>query len=319
MKLKIPRHIDQEIFIQATQWQAKLWSDDASTDDLEHFEQWRQQHPFHEQAWQILNQFNQQFTSIAPRQQQLLQDTSKHGKDWLKGGSALLCLFGLAYLIWQQQIFALWLADYRTGAAEVNHFKLSDGTQLILAANSAVNVEFAHGQRQIRLIKGKVFVQTGHQNPALGPLQVWHQHLSVQPLGTQFTVSAQQQRMNIAVYAGAVKIQSEHLAAFVLPQGWQVSFDLHQNNLQKSASDDLQLAWIRHKLVAEQMPLCTFLKQIADYRSSYVLCDTTLQQYSISGIYSLDHSAEILQQLPQLFPVKISTYGHYFVRATAKS
>jgi transmembrane sensor len=72
-------------------------------------------------------------------------------------------------------------------------------------------------------------------------------------------------------------------------------------------------------LVAEQMPLCTFLKQIADYRSSYVLCDTALQQYSISGIYSLDHSAEILQQLPQLFPIKISTYGHYFVRATPQS
>ena len=316
MKIKIPRHIDKHIFVQATEWQARLWSDQASSEDLAQCQQWRQQHPHHEQAWQILISFNQRFASIPKTQQQLLNPSQAQTSDWIKGGSALLCILAIGYVLWQQQLFALWLSDHRTGRAEVKQLQLADGTQLVLAANSALNINYANGQRQIELIKGKVLVETGHKDPTLGPLQVWHQHLQVQPIGTKFTVAAQQQQVNIAVYQGKVQIQSDHLARFALPAGWQVSFDLNQAQPHRFPSDDLQLAWIKHKLVAEQMPLCQFLKQLAEYHSSYIMCDSALEAYKISGTYSLDRNDEILQQLPQLFPIQIKSYGHYFIKAS---
>ncbi|MCH4248292.1 FecR family protein [Acinetobacter populi] len=310
--------IPEEILLQASQWQARLWAEDASEDDQHACLNWRQAHPDHEQAWQLLNGFNQQFEQV-PKQQQkiLLGQDSPSLTEWIKKGSALCAILGIGFVIYQQHYLAIWTADYSTKVGEIRHIQLSDGTQLVLASNSAV--DFDANTRKIDVLKGQIFVETGHKYPHLPALQVHSNNTVIQPLGTQFTVKQSKKDLAIAVYEGAVKISSDQInPAIILKSGWQVQFNPDQPQINPSPADSLQLAWIRNKLVVEQIPLCDFLKQVSEYHRGYIHCDQTLQTLKVSGTYSLDNTQQILEQMTQILPVQLNSYSDYIVTVKAK-
>lgn len=310
--------IPEEILLQASQWQARLWAEDANEEDQQACLNWRQMHTDHEKAWQLLNGFNQQFEQV-PKQQQkiLLGQSSPSLAEWIKKGSALCAILGIGFVFYQQHYFAIWNADYSTKVGETRHIQLSDGTQLVLASNSAVN--FNEKIRKIDILKGQIFVETGHKYTHLPALQVNSNNTVIQPLGTQFTVKQSKKDLAVAVYEGSVKISSDQIKpAIILKSGWQVEFDLEQPRIKPSPTDSLQLAWIRNKLVVEQMPLCDFLKEISEYHHGYIYCDSKLQSLKVSGTYSLDNTQQILEQMTQILPVQLNSYSDYIVTLKAK-
>lgn len=314
-KFKHSRHIAADILEKASEWQARLWSEEVSEQDHVDCNQWRAAHPEHEQAWQLLNSFNQKLEEL-PQDQHSVLLTQPSGQilQWIKGGSTLCAILGLTVFVYQQDYFALWTADYRKATGEVRTLELQDGTQLILASNSAVDVNFSDQQREIKLIQGQIFVETGHKYAQQPRLTVQSLKTTIEPMGTQFTVNNQNKNLNIAVYEGAVKISSAMIHPdMILRSGWQTTFDPKQPQAIYQPVDDLQLSWIRHKLVVEQMPLCDFLQEVSQYRSGYIYCDNTLQTLKVSGSYSLNDTDTILQQIAYILPVEINQYSPYLV------
>ena len=49
---------------EATQWQARLWSEDATEEDIAACARWRQGDPAHEYAWQQLQQLQSRFDAV---------------------------------------------------------------------------------------------------------------------------------------------------------------------------------------------------------------------------------------------------------------
>ncbi len=308
-----------DILIQASDWQARLWSEQATEQDHLACLAWRQANPLHEQAWQILQGFNQQFDEVPkPQQQVLLQQDNSKITDWIKKGSTFAVLLGLGYVVLQQDYLAMWTADYRSRTGEVKHIHLSDGTQLILASNSVAS--FDEDKRQIKLFKGQIFIETGHNNPDLSAIHVYSLDTTIEPLGTQFSIQNTKTQLAIAVYEGAVKISAPYIQpSMILNAGWQTQLGPGQQHIPQQPVNKLQLAWIQHKLVVEQMPLCDFLAEVANYRAGYINCSDDLQQYKVSGTYSLNNTNLILQQIVQTFPVQVNTYTNYLVTVNTRT
>jgi transmembrane sensor len=90
-----------------------------------------------------------------------------------------------------------WLADLHTAPAEWHSQTLSDGSQLTLAGNSAVDVEFSAGERRIRLLHGQVLVDVSH-DPAR-PFVVQTDEGSFKALGTRFVVGQGRERSELTM------------------------------------------------------------------------------------------------------------------------
>lgn len=307
------------ILEQASEWQARLWSEDVTVQDQEACMSWRHAHPEHERAWQFIHLFDQQFQHLSDQQQNILLDRPLGDlASLIKKGGMLCLVLGLTYFVHQQQYVSLWFADYTTQAGEVKNITLSDGTTLILDSNSAVDIDFDQNERDIYLLKGQIFVKTGHQYNDLPPLHVHYFDVEIQPLGTQFTVANRQKNMQIGVYEGRVQIKSDKInPPLVLESGWQVRFNPDQPQLYPQKTDDLQLAWIDHKLIVEQMPICEFMQHLSTYRTGYIHCNSGLKNIKISGTYDLKQHEQILAELPHVLPLKIQHFTPYLISISA--
>lgn len=320
VKFKVTSPIRQEILEHASEWQARLWSEQATQQDINDCLEWRQAHPEHELAWQFVSQFDQKLQNLSLNQQNILLDRPLGNiASYIKKGGTLCLMLGLSLWIYQQNIINLWFTDYRTQVGEIKHIHLSDGTTIIIDSNSAVNVDFKNKERDIFLVKGQIWVETGHKYQRLSPLHVHYNDVEIQPLGTQFTVSGRSKDIQVAVYEGRVKIKSEKInPPLILESGHRVIFNPQAPQFHYKKTDEFDLTWTQNKLIVEQMPLCEFMQHLANYRTGYIYCDSSLQNLKVSGTYDIKQSDQILHNLSQILPIKVHYFTPYLVRVSTE-
>lgn len=87
---------------------------------------------------------------------------------------------------------------------------LKDGSQLIMASDCYVDVNFTQETRQIKLIDGEIYIETA-KDAQHRPFIVETKNGSVEALGTQFTVRQENsEQTKVKVYKHAVAIEPEN-------------------------------------------------------------------------------------------------------------
>src|SRR5690606_36011675 len=105
------------------------------------------------------------------------------------------------------------------------------------------------------------------------PFMVRSPHGTVRALGTRFTVRLDDDVSRVAVYQGAVRIQpgAAPEAALRLDAGQRSAFSSHRVQPTTLASES-EAAWSRGMLVAEDMRIEDFLRELGRYRPGFVRC-----------------------------------------------
>lgn len=305
----------------AARWMARLWSDDASDEDQAECARWRAAHPHHDLAWQRLQAFEGKLHSV-PREvaRHALREPAAAYLNRRRALKVLALLFPVGGMLYAARGTDAWqvaMAGHGTEKGEIREFILPDGTRVMLASASAIDVRFDASERLLILRAGEILVTTAH-DPSQRPFRVQGRHGTVRALGTRFTLRQYEHTSRVAVFEGAVEVRLAHAperpVRIATGQGAVYSADIVQSGAPASAS---AAAWIKGVLVADNMRLDDLLAELSRYRPGLLRCDPAVASLSVNGVFPLRDTDRALHNLALALPVRILARTRYWVTVQA--
>lgn len=314
----IPPHVAQC----AVEWLVELQSGGVPDDALQ---QWLEEHPDHQRAWQRIEAINGKLRSIEGMSSiahaTLAKPYSAKRRETLKRLAVLLFAGNAAWVAQDNIPWRGWLADERTGVGERRAIRLADGTTLELNTNTAISVRFDAFERRVRLINGEILISTGKEDGySLLPFLVETEHGELQPLGTRFSVRHEKDASRVDIFEGAVVI---HPSDGIGPKR-----TLHANEGvrftrttvgEATPTNDANIAWTDGMLVASGMRLSDFLFELSRHRPGHLSCDPQVAGLRVSGSYPLDDTDRILNILRSTLPIEIHSLTPYWVTVRSRN
>ena len=305
----------------AARWMARLWSDDASDEDQAECARWRAAHPHHDLAWQRLQAFEGKLHSV-PREvaRHALREPAAAYLNRRRALKVLALLFPVGGMLYAARGTDAWqvaMAGHGTEKGEIREIILPDGTRVMLASASAIDVRFDASERLLILRAGEILVTTAH-DPSQRPFRVQGRHGTVRALGTRFTLRQDEHTSRVAVFEGAVEVRLAHAperpVRIATGQGAVYSADIVQSGAPASAS---AAAWIKGVLVADNMRLDDLLAELSRYRPGLLRCDPAVASLSVNGVFPLRDTDRALHNLALALPVRILARTRYWVTVQA--
>lgn len=302
----------------AASWLTLMMSDEVNEQDKVNWQKWLAESVDNQRAWRHIEAVCAGFRQVDGKlAQQSLSSLKNSGRRRaLKGLGALLLVGGSLEWGRQQHGWEAFTADYRTATGELRKVELSEGSQLLLDTQTALNVHYTGQQRQIELLSGDLLITTGQREKLSAwprPFSVTTPHGKVLALGTQFRVKLEPERTHIAVYHGAVRLypRSSGLAGLQLGAGQGAWLTREQSG--GLHGGEKEPGWVHGKLLADNMPLGDFLREVNRYRPGVLRCDEDIASLRLSGVFPLTDTDEILAALPRVLPIRINTLSRYWV------
>ena len=319
--------LEPAIVQRAAEWMARLWADDASDEDRAACARWRAEHPRHELAWSRLQAFDDKLRSVPGGiARHTLADTSAASPAPRRGRRRVMQLLGfmamaggIAHVVRGTDAWQIAAASHGTARGEVREITLPDGTQVVLASASAIDLRFDGAERLILLRAGEILVNTAPDPQSTPrPLRVRSRHGTVQALGTRFTLRQEDEQSRVAVFEGAVEVRPARAPGQVVRveagQGAVFSGDLAQPPV---AAQESAAAWARGVLVADNMPLGELVAELARYRTGLLRCDPQVASLRVTGVFSLRDTDRALHNLALGLPVQVVARTRYWVTVQA--
>ena len=187
-------------------------------------------------------------------------------------------------------------ADYVTAPGEVKTFTLTDQSVVTLDADSAIAVDFSHGQRHIQLRRGAGFFSVAHTGQSFvveaggGQAQV---------LGTQFEVRLQPAGAEVTVLSGRVGVTpSEQGQQQVLTAGQQVAYADGVADAMHAVDSESRLAWRDGWLNYYQAPLADVVQDLSRYYPGrLLLLNEEMCAKRVSGSFPSNDPLAVLNAL----------------------
>ena len=308
---------------EAVEWLVRLQAGEVPPEVDAAWRRWRQQDPGNELAWQHVESCMARLRSLpAPLAHGTLARAPLHAQArenavaTRRQALALLALFavgGAGWLAGGDRQATIWLAGYRTGTGELRQIVLDDGTLVTLGTSTAIDVRFDARQRQLMVRSGEVMVATAPDR-AQRPFVVRTARGSLRPVGTRFAVRMDSDRTRLAVFEGAVDIAPLEPATATrrVHAGGQAIFTRDRIGAIEALPAGAD-AWTSGMLVAHEMPLSTFVAELARYRPGRLACDPAIAHLLVSGIYPLADTSQVLDMLARTLPVDVRQTTRYWV------
>lgn len=308
---KIPHHVLDA----AADWLVLLHSGEMTALQQQQFEQWKAEKKEHQLALQQMEKFSHGLSNLASNfpSEALFQSNQKFNLSAKR--NILLSLSGLAivglsvyFIPWEK-----WQSDYHTKVGEIKKVSLKDGSQLIMASNCYIDINFTQKTRQIKLIDGEIYIETA-KDAQHRPFIVETKNGSVEALGTQFSVRQENsEQTKVKVYKHAVAIEPENSSKRqILKQGQRAFFD--EKYISKSLPlDNDQPYWTQQLLVVDQWPLQKVLDELFRYKKGTYSIDPELKDIKISGVFSLKNPEQSLETLAYSHQLELTYYSPYLL------
>lgn len=300
---------------QAASWYAQLRDGQADAEQESQWRQWLNADESHRLAWQQVQIISRRFeplqaTPEPSRTAGKLQEANArlvHRRHLLLGIGALT---GTGLLSWLStgrfgttNILPAWRADHVSQVGEQQELTLADGSRVWLNTDSAINVRLTATERRIHLLSGEVFIDTA---PDLRrPLLVQTQQGVLQALGTKFNVWERAQGIHLAVFEGAVRINSQGAQQQVIAAGNQVQFNSQEIG-QVLPANPAQEAWTRGILIAEDITLQELVAQLRRYHRGYIWLSEDVAKLKVYGSFPTQDVGRVLHMLEDALPVKVT-------------
>ncbi|EXC26691.1 FecR domain-containing protein [Acinetobacter sp. 809848] len=299
----------------AADWLVLLHSGEMTALQQQQFEQWKAEKKEHQLALQQMEKFSHGLSNLAGNfpSKALVQSNQKFNlaakRNMLLSLSGLVIVGLSAYFIpWEK-----WQSDYHTKVGEIKKVSLKDGSQLIMASDCYVDVNFTQEKRQIKLIDGEIYIETA-KDAQHRPFIVETKNGSVEALGTQFTVRQENsEQTKVKVYKHAVAIEPENSSKRqILKQGQRAFFD--EKYISKALPlDNDQPYWTQQLLVVDQWPLQKVLDELFRYKKGTYHLAPELKNIKISGVFSLKNPEQSLETLAYSHQLELTYYSPYLL------
>ncbi|WP_199553399.1 FecR family protein [Sandaracinobacteroides hominis] len=302
---------------QASDWLILLREEPDNLAAQARLEAWLDSDANHARAWASVLDIFEAIGETAPQLEKhwLNATTQKTGgglaaparrRRWLRSPAA-----GLRRPLFTGAIAAalvLWLApsallrlqsDHITGTGEVSAVQLADGSAVQLGPASAIAVEYAVGERTVRLLSGQAWFDVKH-NPA-APFRVVAGDVRTTVLGTSFDVRRIAGSTDVSVRHGRVRVMDRGVApASVreLAAGQWVRISPEHEIEAGVDNADLLGAWRDGSLVVRNRTIADVIEELRPwYGGRIILLSRSLGRQRVDGVYDAHDPAAALSTL----------------------
>ena len=295
----------------AAQWFLRLQHGQPSDRERQAFEAWRQANEEHERAWHLAAQLNHQMQAL-PKDLTVatLERPSLISRRTALGGiTSLIVLASLGVGLPRTRSYSALTADVRSQVGEIRHLTLSDGSEITLNSDSAVDVQYTETTRRLIMRKGELFIATA---PDTRPMVVESAYGAFAPVGTQFSIRQFDDYDRLYVREGRVN-------AAVLGQPGMLMTVAAGGHVRVSATtvandeSNVSTEWVKGVLRANRMRLADLLVAFARYRQGWIRCAPEVADLPISGVFQLNDIDAALAALAMSFPVQVRYVTRFWV------
>lgn len=303
----------REALRSAAQWYARLSSGDESEAVHQQWQLWHNADPLHRQAWQQVEAVRQMVEGVPGQVAASTLRGASHSRRRVLRQLLVLAGVGAAgWQGWHSDWRHAWMASYHTAVGEQRRLTLADGSSLLLDSQSALDVRFDNERRLLRLLSGRLLVETAADS--LGrPFLVDTAQGQVRALGTRFTVQLEETYCEVAVLEKAVEVRPALSQQVLrLDAGQHLRFDRSSLG-QPLRSDAAVASWQSGSLIAIERPLADLLAELSRYRHGWLRCDPAIAGLKISGAFPLTDSDRALAALESGFGLRVVRRTDYWV------
>ncbi len=298
-----------QVVERAAAWMAHLESDDADEKDHADFRRWCAEHPSHALAIQRMGGLSRR-TEIERETLRLLFTRPSTRRC---NGAVGLVLFALlmtggGWFLRQLPAVQVRFADERAPIGEIRSVVLPDGSRMVLASNSAADIDMGSGRRNVRLLRGDLLADVAKGQATR--FRVETADGVAEALGTSFTVRKDERATLVTVVSSQVRVcpnvDGNGLGCETLSPGERVRLaDGIVTRLPAIVPADAT-AWVEGWLPANGKPLVEVLDELNRWRESPIRFDrAALRDLRVSGIFPLRDSDSVLANLVRAQPIII--------------
>ncbi|RON56748.1 FecR family protein [Pseudomonas frederiksbergensis] len=204
-------------------------------------------------------------------------------------------------------------ADYVSAPGEIRTVTLADQSQVTLDADSAIAVDFIHGERHVQLRRGAGFFSVTHTGE---PFVVDAEKGQARVLGTQFEVRLQPHGAQVTVLSGRVGVTADRNAEQqILTAGQQVAYGEGTAEKLHAVDSEAQLAWRQGWLNYYKASLAQVVEDLRRYYPGrIVLLNDELAARRVSGSFPSKDPQAVLSSLQGVLGFEQhSVMGHLII------
>lgn len=223
---------------------------------------------------------------------------------WSRVAAAAVLVLTVGFWIYSQKTTVNYIV--KTTNSEIDSLLLTDGSKIILAANSTIRYpeKFTDELRPLDLLKGKAFFLIASDPKR--PFEVAIGHSSVKVLGTSFNINYSATNINLSVKTGKVMFSPNRASKpSILGAGEAVNYRYTENKIELK-KDENASAWFTRELRFVDMPLDEVCKQLSEYYGvNIVLHDRKLTVKKFNANFKNTSLEEALTALKETYSIKI--------------
>lgn len=277
----------------------------------ESFLKWREEHPEYEQEIKELDEFSKKLLNIQ-HQEQLSGHTCWYAIQQIKQQQKKIdrifsnMILGCAMCLMVIRPFTtVYFADEVNQTFIPKEVRLKDGSQLLLGANTAVNIHLTAKERHIELIQGSVYVDVAHQKNI--PFIVDSHVARYKALGTSFIVEQYKHASLLYMVNSTVKVTSisNHAPPEYIHQNYKLlSTPITLGVAQKIDVHDVISAWNNQQVLADDLPLTDLLDLLNQQNKGHIFYNQkVLETIKINGVIKREQDiSQTLNLLKLMYP-----------------
>jgi transmembrane sensor len=315
----------------AADWLARITDPDASEQDFRAWQEWLTQDPAHAVAYEQMERIWALTAHLPPApmtapvaeltlaeiqevsESLTAQQTTRVRPAWRRlliasAASAAAIAVGIVLMLarWNDGVF-------ETATAEQRSVRLTDGSQVVLGAETRIAVRMGEKQRSLEMDQGVAYFKVAHDKAR--PFVVKGGGFAIEAVGTAFSVDTKPERVVVTVTEGVVRVarQSGRTAAagsgpVLVHAGERIAINAGKS--QCAALDDASsaaLGWRDGRLEYVREELRYVIADVNRYSDrKIVFAQPDIGRLEFSGTLFLEHIDEWLDTLQGSFPVKVA-------------
>lgn len=238
-------------------------------------------------------------------------------RTWLMVAASVLALGMTAWLGRDRILYK----TYATEFGETRSVGLSDGTKVILNANTSMQVPrfgFGENTREVKL-NGEAFFNVTHTADNKRFMVKTDGNFEVMVLGTEFSVYTRRKGGKVLLKKGKVNVlfsEGSKKKELVMKPGDLVTMQKSAAKpIVKSNADTQKLiAWTGNRFVFDKTPLSEVASQLQEHYGIRVeIKDNRFANRTVSGTFQPESGEELLTLLAELFDFRLAREGEAYL------
>lgn len=238
-------------------------------------------------------------------------------RPWLMAAASVL-MMGMTAWFGRERIL---YKTYATGFGETRSVQLSDGTGVILNANTSLRVPrfgFGEDTREVRL-NGEAFFNVTHTIDNKRFMVKTEENFEVMVLGTEFSVYTRQKGGKVLLKKGKVHVlfsEGREKKQLVMKPGDLVMMEQAAAKPVVKPNADTQklIAWTGNRFIFDKTPLSEVATQLQEHYGIRVeIKDNRFANRTVSGTFQPESGEELLTLLSELFNFRLAREGEAYL------